>query len=660
MSPRDTVRRVLLQLVGILSAIILFMALLSAASVWAIQRDVTFITANISPVIDRATQSRIAVTDAQTAYRAYILTEDPHFLEPYEAARTRYHEVSAEMETLEGRLGDLPVQEFITAADHWFRAADQQIVLAGGGGTGTLVESAAAAEVAVARSAELMEELLALRQDRRDAYVRTMAGAVIVTGVATLIALATTLRLGRRADRRLAHPLQALETVVTRFRQGSADVRADERRGATEVIAVARAFNSLADVSQRLQDQRERLIDLYRVTGQIAGQLAASRDHGWDLAARTLGEGMGVDRVTVYEITDGTHHSLGSWRATASAGEPVLNAIEFDDLSRSGDSMILMASTPDEIAAVFPPRVAVSAVDAGVRSWVLQPLIVSGEALGAVSVGSDRDHDWQAEELQAIDRIATFVSHTLVERRYVSTLQDLDRQKSDFMATTSHELRTPLTSIAGYLELLEDGDFGDLSPEQAKAVRVIERNVTRLRALIDDLLLLNRLDSGLASPGRATLNVAASVRDVVTSLRPLSRHAGVELRTELTDDVLEIRADRDQIERAVTNIVSNGIKFTPAGGSVTVRAWQEGGAVHIECQDTGIGVPTQDQPKLFQRFFRAENAQSEQIQGTGLGLVIVQSIAEAHGGRVELDSEEGTGTTIRIVFPQEGTAAPTP
>lgn len=209
--------------------------------------------------------------------------------------------------------------------------------------------------------------------------------------------------------------------------------------------------------------------------------------------------------------------------------------------------------------------------------------------------------------------------------------------------------------------MLEDGDAGDLSCQQSRMVDVIGRNTQRLRGLIEDLLVLNRLEAAVQSGAGEDMTTAQLLGHVVEELLPVARNAGVDLRNEISDDVL-VRGDRAQLGRALTNVVSNGVKFTPAGGSVTLtsRLVEDGRFVELACTDTGMGIPEADQQRLFTRFFRASNATTAQVPGTGLGLVIVQGIVERHGGRLELESVENEGTTVRLLLATASEAALTP
>ena len=240
-----------------------------------------------------------------------------------------------------------------------------------------------------------------------------------------------------------------------------------------------------------------------------------------------------------------------------------------------------------------------------------------------------------------------------VENReeHVRRLEELDRQKDDFLSTVSHELRTPLASIVGYTEMLCDGDAGELTPPQERLVSVVQRNADRLRGMIEDLLILSRVEAKGLDCDHAPMRLDHTVTDVLESLGPVARRADLTVNHNLAE--AEIDGDALQLERAVTNLVSNAIKFTPPGGDVTVSLTSDAGAgtATVSIADTGIGVPADEQDLLGTRFFRSTAAQRESIPGTGLGLSIVLAIAESHGGELDFDSVEGQGTTFHLRLP---------
>jgi signal transduction histidine kinase len=305
--------------------------------------------------------------------------------------------------------------------------------------------------------------------------------------------------------------------------------------------------------------------------------------------------------------------------------------------------------------------------EVGATALILVPVGLGDRALGAVYVVTDTGpRAWTETEVATVQQIATFLARAIVHAQYeeqrveyISRLEDLDRQKTDFLSTVSHELRTPLTSIHGYLELLLEGDVGPLTPDHRHVLGVIERNTSRLRGLIEDILVLNRIESGGLVPNNSAVPVGELVGHTVEELQPLASKSAVQLNAETGSDAAVVTGDRLQLQRALVNIVSNAIKFTPRGGTVQLscRVDRDTGEVVVACQDTGIGIPKADLEHLFTRFFRASNATSKAIPGTGLGLAIVEAIVEVHHGRLSLDSVEGEGTTVTLSLPLAGSAA---
>lgn len=654
MSPRNTVARILERLVVVLSMIIVLMSVISIVSILVIQHEVRQTATTISPLVDQSTGMRIEATEAQASYRAYLLTDDRQFLEQYRESREIFSQGQQELLAMSARAGveQDRTETFLDAGSRWFEIADEDIATGADARTQALGRSATAFDRLVDSHETLVAEIVDARQERRDRYGTAMNGAVVLMGLAMLLALAVTVQQSRRALARLARPLQALQRVVSRHQRGAVDERADTTHGADEVVDLASAFNSLAQANATMQRQREHHLDLYRVTGRLPTVLG-DRDGGWDLACEQLGSGLGADATSVYRLVgEDTASLMGSWDASGAHFPSAVQELAIPGLGRMlSDLPILRAGTAAEIESTFPEALQEVARRRSLVSWVLLPMCFRDEAVGALSVATTKPHVWDEAEVQAMERFAEYAAHTLVEQRYVASLEDLDQQKSDFMATTSHELRTPLTSIAGYLELLEDGDYGDLTAPQSRALEVISRNVLRLRALIDDLLLLNRLDSGEANTERRVHDIGRSTGRVVEQLLPVAAAGGVDLVLEQPEEPVRVLADAAQIERAIGNLVSNAVKFTPAGGNVRLTTEVHGEDVRIACADTGMGIPAAEQERLFTRFFRASNAQQGEVPGTGLGLVIVGSIATAHCGRVDLDSVEGEGTTVTLTLP---------
>jgi signal transduction histidine kinase len=180
----------------------------------------------------------------------------------------------------------------------------------------------------------------------------------------------------------------------------------------------------------------------------------------------------------------------------------------------------------------------------------------------------------------------------------------------------------------------------------------VYRSSERLQRLVGDLLFVARLDANGLQLQFAETDVVAVVRDAVESVAPLARSRTLELKADL-QPVPPVMGDAERLTQLVGNLISNALKFTPQGGRVTVRTFIDGRWAAIEVEDTGIGIPEGEQSRLFQRFFRSSTATEQAIPGTGLGLVISRAIAEAHGGRISVDSKPGVGTCFRVELPLE-------
>ena len=238
---------------------------------------------------------------------------------------------------------------------------------------------------------------------------------------------------------------------------------------------------------------------------------------------------------------------------------------------------------------------------------------------------------------------------------------EVSKLKDEFIGLVSHELRTPLSSILGYLELLKEDDENPLSGEQLVYLEVAERNANRLLSLVGDLLFTAQADSGGYPLSVEDVSLAELISASIDSARPIADKAGVSLSSEWKPAGDMYKGDRRRLGQAIDNLVSNAIKFTARGGSVTVGLQTIGqdGLVEITVTDSGIGIPADELDQLFTRFFRATTATVNAVPGIGLGLVITKAIVHAHGGELDVASIEGEGTVFTLRLPRDVTAVPT-
>lgn len=391
-----------------------------------------------------------------------------------------------------------------------------------------------------------------------------------------------------------------------------------------------------------------------------------------DRVVRGFGEALGVDHVWFATFQD---ERVPSIRAQWSRdGLPMLPT----RLGDSGNTIIDVANklwTEADVLAVTDHRDDPgSEIAKALKAWsselnpvstVLLPVGEGASAMGIILLSTvEERHDWTRAEIALLQHVAGNVAHGLIQGHLISAqqrvlhqLRQLDKAKTDFLATVNHELRTPLTSITAYLDMIQDGSGGPVPEGINKMLDVIGRNSSRLRKLIEDMLTVSMQDG--SNLDLKPVDIAKLLQVVVATLRPLaeSRHVSVSV-TESPEDI-EVTADEAKLEQVFTNIVANAIKFTPEGGRVgissAVSSSEDGGkAALVKIADNGLGIPEHDLPHILTRFYRASNATSAAVPGSGLGLAIAHDIISRHMGRMVFDSTLGSGTTVSVELPVGG------
>ena len=230
----------------------------------------------------------------------------------------------------------------------------------------------------------------------------------------------------------------------------------------------------------------------------------------------------------------------------------------------------------------------------------------------------------------------------------VSAAQQAEQTRREFVANVSHELRTPLATISAATETLERGVN---AADSERFHRMIHQETDKMAQLVEEMLDLARLESGLAQPQRLPMDVCLVARSALDRVRPQADRAGLTLALRAPDSIT-VEADADLVQRALGNLLHNALKFTPRQGRVTLEAREEQDAVWLLVEDTGIGISADDRERVFQRFYRADPAR-RRGEGTGLGLALVRHIAESHGGTVRVDSEPNQGSTFGFSLPRK-------
>jgi signal transduction histidine kinase len=243
------------------------------------------------------------------------------------------------------------------------------------------------------------------------------------------------------------------------------------------------------------------------------------------------------------------------------------------------------------------------------------------------------------------------LERTLELQRALERLSELNVLKANFVANISHELRTPLTHIKGYLNLLAEGEMGPLSQSQLEGVNVILRAEERLEHLIEDLIQFSLVSRGSLNLELQKVDLLKLINTNIDRITPKAQTHGVLVSANLADDLTQVWADEDKISWVLHQLLDNAVKFTPTNGKVVVKASNNVGSVSISVTDTGIGIPKERIPEIFEPFHQLDGSSTRHYGGTGLGLTMVRRIIEAHGSQMKVDSAVGEGSCFEFRLP---------
>ena len=300
----------------------------------------------------------------------------------------------------------------------------------------------------------------------------------------------------------------------------------------------------------------------------------------------------------------------------------------------------------------------------GMQSMLLMPVQVRGRLYGALGFDFCRErHARQPDEIRLLEGVAHQLELALENVRLLEEArlradelaaalarqEELDRLKDEFIQNVSHELRAPLTLICGYAEMLDTGELGELQPEQQQSVAIIARRARILGDLVQDIMLILEAEASSPQPGPMPLDELALA--AVEDFQMVTRQAGLTLQAEIAPHLPPVSGSHMYLRRVLDNLIGNAIKFTPEGGTITVRLRQEGQWVALEVSDTGIGMPADELEHIFERFYQVDGSIKRKYSGVGLGLALVREIVETCGGSVTVESQVGEGTTFTVLLP---------
>ena len=294
------------------------------------------------------------------------------------------------------------------------------------------------------------------------------------------------------------------------------------------------------------------------------------------------------------------------------------------------------------------------------HSLLAVPLMVMGKPLGVLEAVNKTSAHYTEEDITILETLALPVALAIqsanLERRIevgFSELSELDRLKSGFIAITSHELRTPLGLILGHATFLREL----LGDEHREQLDVIIKNASRLKEIIESLSNVDTYETGMARIHQQAISVARIIEDVVNSFADMAYRRNITLKAELGRDDLYAEADGSKISIAISNLVKNAIMFTDDGGHIFVSGGSVPGFIKVSVIDDGIGIPSKDLPRIFERFFQVESHLTRRHGGMGLGLSVAKVMVEMHGGRIWAESVEGKGSNFSFLLPINPTQA---
>jgi two-component system, NtrC family, sensor kinase len=374
----------------------------------------------------------------------------------------------------------------------------------------------------------------------------------------------------------------------------------------------------------------------------------------------------GTDGGSVYEYNEATEEF--SLRASRGLPEAYVGQVR-DTRPRKGEGAVgRVAQTrePVQIADISDPaayesRVRNTLLQIGLRALLAVPLIAEDRLVGALIVMRKRSGTFAAEEVALLQTFATQSALAIQNARLFREIEDKSRQlevasqhKSEFLANMSHELRTPLNAIIGFSEVLGERLFGELNDKQEEYLKDIHASGQHLLSLINDILDLSKIEAGRMELELTDFDLPTAIDNALTLVRERAGRRGIALHQAADEGVGQTRGDERKIKQVLLNLLSNAIKFTPDGGRIAVRARPVDGSIEVSVSDTGVGIAPEDQEAIFEEFRQVGTA-AKKVEGTGLGLALSRKFVELHGGRIEVQSQLGVGSTFTFTIPRIGT-----
>jgi len=497
-------------------------------------------------------------------------------------------------------------------------------------------------------------------------------GLLYRTGWLLAIAIMLAVLAGMLLARQLVTPIRALQVGARQLESSDFGHRINVKT-ADEIEELADHFNRMADQLQGSYSRLEQKVaDRTRDLAQSNSELKALEEIG-----RAVASSLDINAVLATIVTQAVKFSRADAGAIYSydAARDVFELAEAHGLDQAFlDKVRGTRITLDESALgrSAKQRGPISIPDlskapdfslkefvlsAGFNSVLIVPLFAQDDMLGALVLQRHETGDFPAS---TVDLMQTFANQSVLAMKNARLFREVDQKgrelaiasehKSQFVANMSHELRTPLNAVLGYSELLADGLYGDIPQKALDVLERIQANGKHLLSLINDVLDISKIEAGQLTLALDDYSVETIVQSVVAATGSLAQAKGLEVKTNVPNDLPMGRGDERRLTQVLLNLVSNAIKFTDTGG-VEVRVQAVNGEFNIMVCDTGPGIAPKDQATIFEQFQQIDNTSTRKKGGTGLGLSISRQLVGMHGGRIDLDSTVGVGSTFSIVVP---------
>jgi len=410
-------------------------------------------------------------------------------------------------------------------------------------------------------------------------------------------------------------------------------------------------------VMRQLRERERQVVALLQSAQAVSSTL--SLPEVLTRLAQSAARALSVRRASI-RLLDGTGERLpmvaayGLSETYQNKGEVLLSRSPLDREAMSGHP-ILVANAVTDPRIQYPKEVMAE----GIGSMLVVPIIGRGAPLGVLRVYGDQPGRFTAEDIDFVVAVASQGAVALENALAHETLQKADQARGQFVRTVTHELRAPVSGAQSLLRVLLRGMSGEINKQQREILGRVEARMDSLLQLINDMLALAATKTvELQEPPRP-IALQPAVQHEIDLCAQEARDKQIHLVFEAPSVELIVRSTPDGLSQVFGNLIGNAVKYTPLGGRVTVRVTRQGPGAVISISDTGMGIPAEDMPRLWEEFFRASNARRSEISGTGLGLSIVKRLVETYDGLISVQSTEGKGTTFTVTLPliSEPTAA---